>query len=207
MKSKRLFGTDGIRGTANREPMTPLTLVKVGRALIMLLREVRPEKNIKVVIGRDTRISGFMIESALAAGICAQGGRVRLIGQMPTPGIAYTTRGMRADAGIVISASHNPYEDNGVKIFSSDGYKISDAWERRIEALAASEKFVNAPTGKLIKIAKSITDAAGRYTEFLKSTFPGKLSLKGLKVVLDCAHGAAYRVAPMVFEELDADVI
>ncbi len=209
MKPKKLFGTDGIRGIANSFPIEPLTLVKVGKALVTLLRqELNHTKTIKVVIGRDTRISGPMIESALSAGICSEGGLVRLAGEIPTPGVAFITFGMRADAGIVISASHNAYQDNGIKIFSSEGYKIPDDWERKIEAMVETQNFSEpAPTGAKVGEAEQIADASGRYVEFLKNTFPKKQTLKGLKIVLDCAHGAAYKVAPIVFEELDADLI
>ncbi|MBI3019570.1 MAG: phosphoglucosamine mutase [Deltaproteobacteria bacterium] len=209
MKSKKLFGTDGIRGVANVFPIEPLTLVKVGKAMVTLLREeLNHTKTIKVVIGRDTRISGPMIESALSAGICSQGGLVRLAGEIPTPGVAFITFGMRADAGIVISASHNSYQDNGIKIFSPEGYKIPDDWERKIEAMVETQNFSEpAPTGAKVGEAEQIADASGRYVEFLKNTFPKKQTLKGLKIVLDCAHGAAYKVAPLVFEELDADLI
>ncbi len=209
MKPKRLFGTDGIRGVANEAPIEPLTLVKVGKALVTLLRqELNHNKTIKIVIGRDTRISGPMIESALSAGICSQGGLVRLAGEIPTPGIAFITFGMRADAGIVISASHNSYQDNGIKIFSPEGYKIPDEWEQKIEAMVEAQNFSEpAPTGAKVGEAEFIPDAPGRYVEFLKNTFPKKQTLKGLKIVLDCAHGAAYKVAPIVFEELDADLI
>ena len=208
MKPKRLFGTDGIRGQANRDPIEPLTLVKVGKALVTLLRkELANNKTIKIVIGRDTRISGPMIESALSSGICSQGGRVRLAGEIPTPGVAFTTFGMRADAGIVISASHNAYQDNGIKIFSSEGYKIPDEWERKIEELVETQKFDPPSTGDEVGEAEDISEASGRYVEFLKNTFPKKQTLKGLKIVLDCAHGASYKVAPIVFEELDANLM
>ena len=206
-RAKAWFGTDGIRGIANQEPMSPMTLLNVGKAVVKVFQDAYPGKTVKVVVGRDTRISGFMIESALAAGICSQGGRVRLVGEMPTAGIAFTTMTMRADAGIMISASHNPFEDNGVKIFSSDGSKISEEWEKRIEYLLEHEDFSEGVTGRLIQRAKSISDAPGRYSEHLKNTFPQTESLKGLKIVLDCANGAAYRVAPLVFEELNAELI
>lgn len=200
---KRLFGTDGIRGVANHYPMVVETLMKVGQALVSLLKEAYPGEDIRVVIGRDTRISGPMIEDALAAGICSQGGEIRLLGELPTPGIAFMTMHERAHAGIVISASHNLYHDNGVKIFSSDGFKISDDMERQIEKQVAASSRLLEPPGEVQKI-KLVKDAAGRYVEFLKNTFTGKL--KGLKVVLDCANGAAYQVGPAVFEELGATV-
>lgn len=201
--TKRLFGTDGIRGIANHEPMTVETLMKVGQALVFLLKEAYPGEDIRVVIGRDTRISGPMIEDALAAGICSQGGEIRLLGELPTPGIALMTRYERAHAGIVISASHNLYRDNGVKIFSSDGFKISDEWERQIEKQVALPSQLLEPPGEVKKI-RLIKDAAGRYVEFLKAKT--EIQMKGLKVVLDCANGAAWQVGPAVFEELGATV-
>jgi phosphoglucosamine mutase len=205
MSAKRLFGTDGIRGVANQYPMDPQTLVKIGRALVQLLNEeVKPDRPPKIVIGRDTRVSGPMIEGALAAGICAQGGKVRIAGKIPTPGVAFTTAGMRAVAGIMISASHNPYQDNGIKIFTAEGYKIPDDWETKIENLVEKDQWlVPLSVGNL----KRIEDADGRYAEFLKNTFPKQQTLSGLKIVLDCANGAGYKVAPIVFEELDCELI
>ncbi len=200
-QSKRLFGTDGIRGIANLHPMVPEVLIRVGQALAILLKEVYPGDDIRIVIGRDTRISGPMIEDALAAGICSQGGGVYLVGELPTPGIAFITTAQRAHAGIVISASHNLYRDNGVKIFSSDGFKISDEWENKIETFVESASFAYESPREVKKI-KLIKDSAGRYIEFLKNSFPKHLTLKGLKIILDCAHGAAYEVGPAVFEEL-----
>lgn len=201
--TKRLFGTDGIRGVANHEPMTVEMLMKVGQALLLLLKEAYPGEEIQVVMGRDTRISGPMIEDALAAGICSQGGEIRLLGELPTPGIAFMTMHERAHAGIVISASHNLYRDNGVKIFSSDGFKISDEMERQIEKqVALPSRLLELPSE--VKKIKLVKDAAGRYVEFLKAK--AEIQMKGLKVVLDCANGAAYQVGPTVFEELGATV-
>lgn len=200
-----LFGTDGIRGIANMHPMVPEILIRVGQALVTLLKEVYPGDDIRIVIGRDTRISGPMIEDALAAGICSQGGGLYLVGELPTPGIAFITTAQRAHAGIVISASHNLYRDNGVKIFSSDGFKISDEWENKIETFVESASFAFESPREVKKI-KLIKDSAGRYIEFLKNSFPKHLTLKGLKIILDCAHGAAYEVGPAVFEELGGAV-
>lgn len=203
--TQRLFGTDGIRGVANSYPMTVETLMKVGQALVVLLKETYPEEEIRVVIGRDTRISGPMIEDALAAGIASEGAEVRLVGELPTPGIAFMTTAESAHAGIVISASHNLYRDNGVKIFSSDGFKISDEWERKIEKKVKSSFLLSDPADDIQKI-KLVKDAQTRYAEFLKNAFPKHLKLKGLNVVLDCANGAAYQVGPAVFEALGATV-
>lgn len=204
--SKRLFGTDGIRGTAGLFPMTPDIVLKVGQALGYVLR--KKEDMPKVVIGKDTRLSGYMVEQCLAAGLNSMGVHVQLVGPLPTPGIGFLATNMRADAGIVISASHNPYHDNGIKIFGSDGYKISDAMEAEIEALVLDQDMT-----KLLKShdeigrTKRIDDALGRYLVFVKNTFPLDLDLVGLRIVLDCANGAAYKVAPLVFQELGAEVI
>lgn len=207
IKPKKLFGTDGIRGVANQFPIEPLTLVKVGKALVTLLRnEINHNKRIKIVIGRDTRVSGPMIESSLVSGISSQGGVVKLTGIVPTPAIAFITSSMRADAGIIISASHNAFQDNGVKIFSSEGYKIPDEWERKIEELIESEEFGEQPKGISVGEAEAILDVSSRYVEFLKNTFTKKQTLKGLKIAVDCANGAASHIAPLVFEELDAEV-
>jgi phosphoglucosamine mutase len=203
---KRLFGTDGVRGTAGLFPITPDIILKLGQALGYVLR--KKEEMPKVVIGKDTRLSGYMVEQCLAAGLNSMGVHVQLVGPLPTPGIGFLATNMRADAGIVISASHNPYHDNGIKIFGSDGYKISDAMELEIEALVLDQDMT-----KLLKShdqigrTKRIDDALGRYLVFVKNTFPLNLDLVGLRIVLDCANGAAYKVAPLVFEELGAEVI
>ena len=201
----RLFGTDGVRGVANTPPMTAETVLEIGRAAAYLCKKQRDHYH-KIVIGRDTRRSGSMLESALTAGICSMGVDVIPLGPMPTPGIAFLTRSLRANMGIVISASHNPYQDNGVKIFSRDGTKLSDAEEDEIEHLITRgrKRMVVSP-GSEIGIAKRIEDPAGRYIVFCKQTFPPSLSLEGMRVVLDCANGATYRVAPAVFSELGAD--
>ncbi|MGE5238884.1 MAG: phosphoglucosamine mutase [Chloroflexota bacterium] len=202
----KLFGTDGIRGKVNRAPMTPEQVLRVGMAIAAVLKDDRGRN--MVLIGKDTRLSGYLIESALTSGICAMGMNVTLVGPIPTPGIAFLTRTLRLDAGIVISASHNPFEDNGIKIFSSDGFKLSDAIEREIERLVADTGFpARKPTGERIGKAFRLEDAIGRYIEYIKSTIPKGVNLEGLKVVVDTANGAAYKVTPLLLKELGADVI
>jgi phosphoglucosamine mutase len=206
MNSRKLFGTDGIRGKANVPPMTPELALRLGRAVALVARrgKTRPPR---IVIGKDTRLSGYMLETAMASGICAMGGHVLLSGPIPTPAVANLTQSMRADAGVVISASHNPFADNGIKIFGPDGYKLPDAEEAEIERLLDDAKLDNASyTGARVGRAERIEDATGRYIVYAKSTFPKDLTLDGVKVVVDAAHGAAYRVAPDVFAELGADV-
>jgi phosphoglucosamine mutase len=204
--SRRLFGTDGVRGVANVYPMTTEVAMQLGRAVAYLMRNGKHRH--RVVIGKDTRLSGYMLEQALAAGICSMGVDVMLVGPLPTPGIAFITQSMRADAGAVISASHNPYQDNGIKFFSRDGFKLPDEMEMKIEELIASDSLDSMrPTATKIGKATRIEDAIGRYVVFLKNTFPKELTLDGLTIVVDCAHGAAYKVAPAVFEELGAKVI
>ncbi len=206
---KKYFGTDGIRGRVGKTPITPEFVMRLGYAAGRVLANadgyLSKDKRPTVLIGKDTRISGYMLESALQAGLCAAGVNVRLTGPMPTPAIAYLTRALRAQAGIVISASHNPFEDNGIKFFSSLGTKLPDEVEHQIEAELdkAMEVMPSAALGQV----KRIDDAAGRYVEFCKSTFPNDLDLRGLKIVLDCANGATYHVAPPVFHELGAKVI
>src|SRR5512142_2722309 len=203
---RRLFGTDGIRGTANVHPMTTETAMKLGRAAAYIFKD--GGRRHRIVIGKDTRLSGYMLESALSAGICSMGVDVLLVGPLPTPGIANITSSMRADAGVVISASHNPFQDNGIKFFSRDGFKLPDEMELRIEELIFSKKIDSLrPIATEVGKAYRIDDAVGRFVVFLKSTFPRNLDLAGMKIVLDCAHGAAYKVAPAVFEELGAEVI
>lgn len=202
----QLFGTDGVRGVANMSPMTAEMALAIGRAAAHVCK--RHEKRRRIVIGKDTRLSGYMIESALTAGICSMGVDVLLIGPMPTPGIAFITQSMRADAGIVISASHNPYQDNGIKIFSRDGYKLSNELENEIETLISTGKIDDIrPTADEIGKAYRIDDAVGRYIEFCKNTLPADLTLDDLKIVIDCANGATYKAAPIVFSELGAQVI
>ncbi|EPP34722.1 phosphoglucosamine mutase [Chlamydia ibidis] len=203
---RKLFGTDGIRGKANYEPMTVETSVLLGKAVAGVLIENRPGKH-RVVVGKDTRLSGYMFENALIAGLNSMGIETLVLGPLPTPGVAFITRAYRADAGIMISASHNPYWDNGIKIFSSSGFKVCDAIERRIEEMVSSKNFGDLPDNYSIGKNKRVIDAMGRYIECAKATFPKGRTLKGLKIVLDCANGAAYKVAPSVFEELDAEVI
>jgi phosphoglucosamine mutase len=202
----KLFGTDGVRGIANVSPMTAEMALAIGRATAYVCKH--RAKRHRIVIGKDTRLSCYMIENALTAGICSMGVDVFLLGPVPTPGTAYITQSMRADAGIVISASHNPYHDNGIKIFTRDGYKLSYKLEDEIEEIIASGR-INAirPTADEVGRAKRIDDAIGRYIVFCKQTFPQAQTLEGMKVVLDCANGATYKVAPIVFQELDADVI
>ncbi len=203
---RKLFGTDGVRGVANSEPMTVETAMALGQAAAYLFRG--DSSRHKIVIGKDTRLSGYMFETALSAGICAMGGDVLLVGPLPTPGIAFLTHSMRADAGVVISASHNPYQDNGIKFFGRDGFKLPDEMEGRIEALMAGELLrEERPPSPEIGKAHRIEDATGRYIVYLKHTFPAHLSLEGLRIVIDCANGAAYKIAPQVFQELGADVI
>jgi phosphoglucosamine mutase len=203
---RRLFGTDGIRGVANEPPMTPEVALKLGRAIAFVASRGK-SRPCRVVIGKDTRVSCYMLETALAAGICAAGGRVMLCGPVPTPAVAHLTTSMRADAGVVISASHNPYTDNGIKLFGADGFKLPDAEEAEIERLMAWPELDRARfTGADIGRAERIEDARGRYAVFCKSTFPRELTLDGVRVVVDAAHGAAYRVAPVVFSELGAEV-
>jgi phosphoglucosamine mutase len=201
--ARRLFGTDGIRGTANTEPMTPETALKVAMAVGESLHN-GAHKHL-VVIGKDTRLSGYMLEPALTAGFITMGMDVVLVGPLPTPAIAMLTRSLRADIGVVISASHNPYADNGIKLFGPDGYKLSDDFEAKIEAGLDKGPLRRAKPADLGR-AKRLDDAGGRYIEFVKQSFPKGLRLDGLRVVVDCAHGAAYKVAPTVFWELGAEV-
>ena len=201
--SRKHFGTDGVRGTVGQSPMTPDFVLRLGYAAGKVLSG--QGKHPSVLIGKDTRISGYMVEAALEAGFSAAGVDVLLCGPLPTPGVAYLTRALRLSAGVVISASHNPYADNGIKFFSGDGFKLPDAVEAEIERLLEAPMGCN-EAAKLGR-ARRVDDAQGRYVEFCKSTFPAELDLKGLKIVVDCAHGAAYNVAPHVFHELGADVI
>jgi phosphoglucosamine mutase len=206
---RKLFGTDGIRGRANTHPMTGELMLELGRALAQVFR-LGPgaERRHRVLIGKDTRRSGYMLEDALAAGLCSMGVDVLQVGPIPTPGLAFLTTDMRCDAGAMISASHNPYYDNGVKFFSGDGFKLPDEVEAKIESLMYTEELDRLrPSGMDIGQAQRIDDAAGRYIVFLKKSFPRELSLDGLRVAVDCAHGAAYKVAPTVLAELGAEVV
>jgi len=201
----KLFGTDGIRGEANRYPMDAMTAFSVGQAVTHLFRN--GDHRTRIIIGKDTRISGYMLESSLEAGITSMGGNPYLVGVLPTPGIAFITQSMRADAGIVISASHNPYQDNGIKIFSGAGYKLSDEKEAVIEDLMLKGRLPEmTPPAKAMGRARRIEDVLGRYIVFIKNTFPRRLSMEGMKIVIDAANGATYKVAPAVFAELGADV-
>ena len=202
---RHLFGTDGIRGVANVHPVTPEVCLRLGRAVASFAGKNKGDPP-RILIGKDTRLSGYMIEQALAAGICSMGGRVILCGPMPTPAIAHLTTSMRADAGIVISASHNPYDDNGIKIFGRDGFKLPDAAEAELEWLMSHEHELARPTGPGIGRAERLEDARGRYVVFVRNTFPADLSLTGLRIVVDAAHGAAYKTGPLVFSELGATV-
>ncbi len=211
-KPKKIFGTDGVRGTANVEPVTAETALKLGRAAAHIFKnlESRPRGRgrHKIVIGKDTRLSGYMLENAISSGILSMGVDVLFIGPLPTPGVAYVTRSLRADAGLVITASHNLYEDNGIKFFGADGYKLDDKIENEIENLVFSGDIENIrPTAGEIGKAVRIDDALGRYIEFAKSSFPKNLSLEGLRIVVDCGNGAAYKSTPCVLRELGAEVV
>lgn len=202
----KLFGTDGIRGTVNKDFFTPELVLRLGMASASVLRNEHGRN--MVLVGKDTRLSGYMIETALVSGICAKGVNVTLVGPLPTPGIAYLTRALRLDAGFVISASHNPFDDNGIKIFSPDGFKISDELEERIEQRIADPEFPrNRAIAKAVGKAFRLDDATGRYIEYVKSSIPRKADLEGLKVVVDTANGSAYKVTPVLLRELGADVI
>jgi len=205
MTKRKLFGTDGIRGTANAEPMTAETALKVGMAAGLHFR--RGDHQHRVLIGKDTRLSGYMLEPALTAGFISMGMDVILVGPMPTPAVAMLTRSMRCDIGVMLSASHNPFEDNGIKLFGPDGYKLSDAVEATIERHLANGMSEQLARPNQLGRARRLEDVQGRYTEFVKQSFPKGLTLSGLRIVLDCANGAAYRVAPEVLWELGAEVI
>ena len=203
---RKLFGTDGVRGVANQDPMTSEMALRIGRAAAHVFRD--SSRRHRVVIGKDTRLSGYMIESALTSGLCSMGVDVLLVGPVPTPGIAFLTRSLRADAGVVISASHNPYEDNGIKFFGRDGFKLPDETEKKMEDLIFSGAIDSVrPTASEIGKAFRIDDAIGRYNEFVKSSVPRGMDLAGLRVVVDSANGAAYKIGPRILTELGADVI
>lgn len=205
MSTRKIFGTDGVRGLANAGHMTPELAFRIGAAVTYQARA--RNRAPRIVIGKDTRLSGYLFETAIASGVCAMGGRVMLSGPLPTPAIAHVTQSMRADVGVVISASHNPYADNGIKIFGADGFKLPDATEAEIEALMAGDALDrNRPTGVRVGNAVRLDDAPGRYVAFVKATFPADMTLDGVRVVVDAAHGAAYRTAPLVFSELGARV-
>jgi phosphoglucosamine mutase len=212
-QEKRIFGTDGVRGVANVEPVTAETALKLGRAAAHVFTQLNPRTipagaRPKIVLGKDTRLSGYMLENALVAGITSLGVDVLVIGPLPTPGVAYITRSLRADAGIVLSASHNPYEDNGIKFFRHDGYKLDDQIEEKIEQLVFTGEIDSIrPTAGKIGRAARIDDALGRYVEFVKASFPRKMSLEKMRVAVDVANGAAYKSTPCVLRELGADVL
>jgi phosphoglucosamine mutase len=210
--ANRIFGTDGVRGRANQEPVTAETALKLGRAAAHVFKNLNPESRSRekhrIVIGKDTRLSGYMLENALTSGILSMGVDVLLIGPLPTPGVARITLALRADAGMVITASHNPYHDNGIKFFRHDGYKLDDAIEAQIEEFVSSGEIDNIrPTADAIGKAVRIDDALGRYVEFVKRSFPRGKTLEGMLIVADCAHGAAYKSTPCTLRELGADVI
>ncbi len=210
--SKKIFGTDGVRGTANIEPVTAETALRLGRAAAHVFKnlesQARGHGRHKIVIGKDTRLSGYMLENAISAGVLSMGVDVLLIGPLPTPGVAYVTRSLRADAGIVITASHNPYDDNGIKFFRADGYKLDDAIEDNIEHLVFSGEIESIrPTAGQIGKAVRIDDALGRYIEFAKTSLPRRMTLEGMRIVVDCANGAAYKSTPCVLRELGAEAI
>jgi phosphoglucosamine mutase len=203
---KRIFGTDGVRGIANKEPMTAEMALQLGRAIAYVFK--KEDHRHRIVVGKDTRLSGYMLESALMAGICSMGVDALMVGPLPTPGIAFITSSMRADAGVVISASHNPYQDNGIKFFSREGFKLPDEMELEIESfIFDNEDPTHRPTASEVGKAYRFEDATGRYIVFAKHSFPDELTLEGLTIAVDCANGAAYKVAPAVFEELGAKVV
>ncbi|HEY6010896.1 MAG TPA: phosphoglucosamine mutase [Nitrospirota bacterium] len=203
---RKIFGTDGVRGVANQDPMTSEMALRIGRAAADVFRD--SNRRHRIVIGKDTRLSGYMIESALTSGLCSMGMDVLLVGPVPTPGIAFLTRSLRADAGVVISASHNPYEDNGIKFFGRDGFKLPDEVEKKMEELIFSGAIDSVrPTAAEIGKAYRIDDAIGRYNEFVKSSIPRGMDLAGLRIVVDSANGAAYKIGPRILTELGADVI
>jgi phosphoglucosamine mutase len=203
--TRKLFGTDGVRGLANRGDMTPEVAFRIGAAIAYQAGQ-RVQHVPRIVVGKDTRLSGYLFETAVASGICALGGEVLLSGPLPTPAIAHLTTSMRADAGVVISASHNPYQDNGIKIFGPDGFKLPDDVEHQVEDLIFGAQLdTNRPTGLRVGRAERLDDAPGRYVAFVKASFPDELTLEGVRIVVDAAHGAAYRTAPLVFSELGAN--
>ncbi len=211
-KARKIFGTDGVRGTANIEPVTAETALKLGRAAAHVFAKTssqrHPTGRTTIVVGKDTRLSGYMLETALAAGVMSLGADVLLVGPLPSPGVAYITRSLRADAGIVLSASHNAYEDNGIKFFRHDGYKLDDEVEREIEDLVFSGEIETVrPTAGKIGRATRIDDAMGRYVEYAKQSFPRRMNLERLRIAIDCANGAAYKSSPCILRELGADLV
>src|SRR5678809_1578650 len=208
---RKIFGTDGVRGTANIEPVTAETALKLGRAAGHVFKnlqtQARGRGRHKIVLGKDTRLSGYMLENAISSGVLSMGVDVLFIGPLPTPGVAYVTRSLRADAGIVITASHNPYDDNGIKFFGANGYKLADDIEDRIEKLVFSGEIETIrPTASEVGKAVRIDDALGRYIEYAKASFPRRMTLEGVRVVVDCGNGAAYKATPCVLRELGAEL-
>ncbi len=211
-KARKIFGTDGVRGMANIEPVTAETALKLGRAAAHVFAQTssqrHPSGRTTIVVGKDTRLSGYMLENALAAGVMSLGADVLFIGPLPSPGVAYITRSLRADAGIVLSASHNSYEDNGIKFFRHDGYKLDDAIEQEIEGLVFSGEIENVrPTANKVGRARRIDDAIGRYVEFAKRSFPRQMNLEHLRIAIDVGNGAAYKTSPFILRELGADLV
>ena len=207
-KRSELFGTDGIRGRANLYPMTAEVALKLGQAVAHVFLEAQSARRHRILIGKDTRLSGYMFEDALAAGICSMGVDVIHVGPVPTPALAFLTSDMRCDAGVMITASHNPYQDNGIKFFGRDGYKLADAIEAKIERLIEEDHLLEHKAApEALGKANRIDDVEGRYVVFLKNSIPRDVTLDGLKVVLDCAHGSAYKVGPTVLRELGAEVL
>lgn len=204
---RKLFGTDGIRGRANIYPMTCETALALGRAVTFYFQEEKVKTKPTIVIGKDTRLSCYMLEQAFAAGVCSQGGKAIFTGPLPTPGVAFVTKSMRADVGVMISASHNVYSDNGIKIFDRDGHKLPDDVELKLEELIANPEMLDTRTGDMLGSAQRLDEVVGRYNVQVKSAFPSKYSLDGMRIIIDCANGAGYKIAPMVFRELGAEVI
>jgi phosphoglucosamine mutase len=208
MAVRKLFGTDGIRGIANVYPMTGEIVMALGRAVTYYFQSKLPKnKRPLIILGKDTRLSCYMLEQAFSAGVCSQGGRVILTGPLPTPGVAFVTTSMRAEAGVVISASHNVFTDNGIKIFDSTGHKLPDSMELELEKMILDPKLIPVPSGSNLGNAIRLEEVIGRYIVHVKNSFPSKFDLEGVKLVLDCANGAGYKVGPMVFRELGADVV
>ena len=208
MSKRKLFGTDGIRGVANSYPMTCEVALALGRAVTYYFQQKSPSgRRPLIILGKDTRLSCYMLEQAFSAGVCSQGGRVILTGPLPTPGVAFVTISMRADAGVVISASHNPFTDNGIKVFDGSGHKLPDAVELELEKMVLDPSLIPTPSGSNLGNAVRLEEVIGRYIVHVKSTLPSQYDLEEFKLVLDCANGAAYRVGPMIFRELGAEVV
>ena len=208
MNKRKLFGTDGVRGVANSYPMTCEVALALGRAVTYYFQQKSPSgRRPLIILGKDTRLSCYMLEQAFSAGVCSQGGRVILTGPLPTPGVAFVTISMRADAGVVISASHNPFTDNGIKVFDGSGHKLPDAVVLELEKMILDPSLIPTPSGSNLGNAVRLEEVIGRYIVHVKSTLPAQYDLEEFKLVLDCANGAAYRVGPMIFRELGAEVV